>query len=139
MDKAIEHYIASQAAARQDILRQLHAIIIAADSTVVAVVEPMMGKEMIVYKCRGLMKYALAGVKKYMSLHLMPIYGSTTLYEKYQGLLNKASFQKGCINFDHADQMPLDTVQQLLADCAKADLLKIKEAYLKAKKAKAKN
>jgi len=92
-----------------------------------------MGKEMIVYKGNGLMKYGLASVKNYMSLHVMPIYGSIKLHSKYKALLNKANFQKGCINFDNEDKMPLDIVQQLIVDCSLLDLAKIKENFLKQK------
>jgi hypothetical protein len=43
------------------------------------------------------------------------------------------NFQKGCINFDNEDQMPMDIVQQLIVDCSPLDLAKIKEDYLKQK------
>ena len=138
MDPHIEKYILAQAAGRQAVLRTIHTIITDEDKTVVAVVEPMMGKEMIIYKGKGLMKYGLAGVKNYMSLHVMPIYGSAKLYAKYKALLNRASFQKGCINFDNAEQMPVAIVRQLMADCAKVDLLKMKEDFLKGRTVKGK-
>ena len=83
-----------------------------------------------------MMKYGLAGTKNYMSLHLLPIYGSKTLHAKYQSLLQKASFQKGCINFNDEDEMPLNIVRELIADCSVIDLVKIREDYLKLKKAK---
>ena len=135
MDK-IEHYISTQPSERQSILASIHSIIIREDKTILPIVEPMMGKEMIVYKGKGLMKYGLAGMKNYMSLHVMPIYGSKTLFSKYQSLLPKAYFQKGCINFDTADKMPLEIVRQLIADCSKIDLLKMREDYLEKKKLK---
>lgn len=129
-------YILKQPPARQNVLVKIHAIILEADKQVKAEVEPMMGKEMIVYKGKGSMKYALASVKNYMSLHLLPIYGSTALHSKYKMLLNKADFQKGCINFNSEDEMPLDIVKQLMTDCSAIDLLKIREEYLKSKKVK---
>jgi hypothetical protein len=138
MDPKVKQYISSQEPDRQSVMSDIHSIILEEDKTVVPVVEPMMGKEMILYKAKGMMKYGLAGVKKYMSLHVLPIYGSKTLHAKYQGLLNKAEFQKGCINFDTAAQMPLHIIRQLMADCAGIDLVKIREEYLKDKKAKAK-
>jgi hypothetical protein len=138
MDTTVEHYISAQAPVRQSILTGIHSIIIDEDKTVTPVVELMMGKEMIVYKGKGLMKYGLSGMKNYMSLHVMPIYGSTILFSKYKSLLHKASFQKGCINFDTAEKMPLDIVRQLISDCSKVDLLKIRQDYLKAKKPKGK-
>ncbi len=119
-------------------MTDIHLIIVQEDKTVVPIVEPMMGKEMIVYKGKGFMKYGLASVKNYMSLHVLPIYGSKTLFTKYKALLHKANFQKGCINFDTPDEMPLELVRQLFADCSKIDLLKIREDYLKEKKLKGK-
>lgn len=130
----IQQFINAQAPDRQSILAEIHAIILETDSTVAPVLEPMMGKEMIVYKSRGMMKYALSSVKKHMSLHVLPIYGSKTLHEKYQALLPDASFQKGCVNFENAAEMPLDVVRQLMADCAAIDLVKIREEYLQSKK-----
>ena len=126
-------YINQQVLERRQVLEDIHAVILAADKTVTGVVEKMMGKEMIVYKGNGLMKYGLASVKNYMSLHVMPIYGSIKLHSKYKALLNKANFQKGCINFDNEDKMPLDIVQQLIVDCSLLDLAKIKENFLKQK------
>ena len=99
-------------------------------------VEQMMGKEMIVYTSSGMMKYGLASVKSYMSLHVMPIYAAGNLSAKYKLLLNEANFQKGCINFKLADQMPLDIVRQLIADCTGIDLLKMREDFLTSRKLK---
>ena len=138
MDAKIAEYIASQPKERQDILSGIHSVIIEEDKTVIPVIEPMMGKEMIIYKAKGSMKYALAGVKNYMSLHVLPIYGSNTLYSKYKSLLPKANFQKGCINFNDGEEMPLEIVRHLMVDCSKIDLVKIREDYLREKKLKSK-
>jgi len=134
MDTKVEQYISAQPLDRRPILTGIHLIIVEEDKTVIPVVEPMMGKEMIVYKNKFLMKYGLAGVKNYMSLHLLPMYGSKTLFSRYKSLLHHANFQKGCINFNTNEEMPLDIVRQLMADCSKIDLLKIREDYLKEKK-----
>jgi hypothetical protein len=134
----INDFISKQPPARQNVLTRINLAILKTDKTVSGAVELMMGKEMIVYKCKGQMKYGLASVKNYMSLHLLPIYGSDTLHSKYKRLLIKASFQKGCINFDNEDQMPMDIVQKLIEDCSSIDLLKIREEYLKQKKLKQK-
>ena len=130
---SIVEYIAKQPAQRQKLLQDIHEIIIATDKTILAAIELMMGKEMIVYKHSGVMKYALAGTKNYMSLHLMPIYCVTELYDKYKMLLPKANFQKGCINFCDVHEMPLDIVKQLIIDCTSFDLVKFREDYLKRK------
>jgi hypothetical protein len=138
MDAKIQNYISAQPLGRQSVLTDIHSIIVEEDKTVVPVVEPMMRKEMIIYKSTGMMKYGLAGVKNYMSLHVLPIYMSETLFSKYKSLLPKANFQKGCINFDSAEEMPLDIVRQLIADCSKIDLAKIRQDQLKERKEKRK-
>lgn len=130
---SIKEFISSQPAERQGLLTSIHEIIMATDKTVKAAIKPMMGKEMIIYDAPEMFKYGLASVKNYMSLHIMPIYASPTLYSKYQGLLDKASFQKGCINFKHAEEMPLEIVKQLFEDCSKVDLKAIKESFTKSK------
>lgn len=132
----IEKFIASQSVDRQGLLKEIHEIIIANDKTIVPQIEAMMGVQMIIYKDRGLMKYGLASVKKYMSLHLLPIYGSPVLHTRYKELLNKASFQKGCINFTSKDEMPLDIVSNLITDCSTIDLVKIRADFLQSKKTK---
>jgi hypothetical protein len=133
---AIEEFIAGLPADRQDLIRDIHRIIIANDKTVTCAVEPMMGIRMIIYKDRGLMKYGLASVKQYISLHVLPIYGSPGLHARYKEILNKANFQKGCINFSNKEEMPPEIVSSLITDCSSFDLIKLREDYLKSKKAK---
>ena len=130
----ISKFISKQPAERQRVLREIHEIIVQADKTVKPEIELMMGKEMIVYKASGIFKYGLSSVKNYMSLHAMPIYGSPVLYSRYKNILKKAKFQKGCINFINEEDMPLAIVNQLITDCSKIDLLKIKEDYIKSRK-----
>jgi len=134
MDSKVKNYITGQPRDRQNILFSIHSVIVEGDKTVIPVVKPMMGKEMIIYEDRSFMKYALAGVKNYMSLHVLPMYGSKVLFSKYQTLLPAAKFQKGCINFNTAEEMPLEIVRQLIWDCSTIDLLKIRENYLNEKK-----
>ncbi|GAB2810975.1 DUF1801 domain-containing protein [Ferruginibacter profundus] len=129
----IPAFIATQPAERQELLTRLHEIIIQKDKTVTPVIAPMMGKEMIIYNAPGTFKYGLASVKNYMSLHVLPMYGSPVIYEKYKALLKDASFQKGCINFNTAAEIPLKIVKELIADCAKIDLRALREEQLKAR------
>lgn len=134
METRIEQYILAQPLERQDILKNIHSIIVEEDKTVIPLVELMMGKEMIVYKGKGLMKYGLASVKSYMSLYVMPIYGSSVLFSRYKPLLPKANFQKGCINFGTSEEIPTGIVRALVADCSGIDLSKMREDYLMNKK-----
>jgi len=115
-------YISKQASERQPILAAIHAIILQEDKTVSEHIGLMMGKEMILYNEKGYFKYGLASVKNYMSIHCMPIYGGSPLHARYQRLLPAAQFQKGCINFENAADVPLDTIRQLFADCAKVSI-----------------
>lgn len=122
----IIEFIKSWPAERQATLTELHETILANDPTVVAVIKPMMGKEMILYEERCYMKYGLASTKNHMSLHCLPMYMKPELHAKYVGLLPDAKFQKGCINFTDGAAMPLAMVAALVADCSAiniADLL----------------
>lgn len=135
MEKEAGSFIATQITDRQATLAAIHKVIMAQDKTVSPVIEPMMGKEMIIYKGKGMMKYGLASVKNYMSLHVLPMYMNTNLFAKYQALLPAAAFQKGCINFTGAEQVPLPILNQLFKECAAIDLVKIREEQLAKKKA----
>lgn len=132
----ISEFISNQPEDRLELLFQLHEIIIENDKTIIPVIAPMMGKEMIIYNAPGTFKYGLSSVKNYMSLHVLPMYGSPVVYEKYKALLNKANFQKGCINFKNKDEMPLKIVKDLIIDCSKIDLRVLRENYLKSKSKK---
>ena len=96
-----------------------------------------MGKDMIIYNAPGTFKYGLASVKNYMSLHILLMYVSPDLFEKYKVLLKDAGFQKGCINFRNENEMPLKIVNDLIADCSKIGLRALRENYLKPKSKKA--
>jgi len=128
-----EEFLKKLTPERKFLLSAIHEIILNKDKNVKAEVEKMMGKEMITYKTSGVFKYGLADAKNYMSLHLMPIYASATLHSKYEKLLDKAKFQKGCINFKNDKEIPLDILKNLLSDCSKVDLVAIIEKYRKEK------
>ena len=117
---SITEYLNTQEPERKKLMTNIHKIILETNSTVKARVGEMMGKEMIMYEIGGAFIYALASVKSHMSLHNMIIYGHPPVYSKYSKLFAKTKFQKGCINFKNAEQMPLEIVKQLMIDCAEA-------------------
>jgi Domain of unknown function (DU1801) len=127
----ITQYLSGQEPERKTLLTSIHEIILKTNKKVTAEIGPMMRTEMIQYKINNYFVYALANQKNYMSLHAMPIYMNKPLHEKYSKLLKKAKFQKGCINFKNAEEMPLDIAEQLLADCAKIDWVAIMKKYKK--------
>ncbi len=124
----ISEFIGTQPAERQDLMTALHNAIINNDRSVIPVIKPMMGKEMILYEERNYMKYGLASVKKYMSLHCLPMYMNTPLHSKYAALLPGARFQKGCINFTGPSEMPVDIAKNLIIDCAGISIADMLEA-----------
>jgi uncharacterized protein YdhG (YjbR/CyaY superfamily) len=127
----VENYINRQDPGRHEILRKIHNLIVKTNPKVTFHIEPMMGKEIISYKLEGFFIYGLASPKNHMSLHLMPIYCSKDLHAKYSKLLTEVKFQKGCINFKSADDIPLDLLENLLMDSALFDYISVMRKYKK--------
>ena len=130
----IAEFISNQSQERQNFLAKIHAIISEEDKSVDAKIGTMMRTEMILYNAPGTFKYGLSSTKKYISLHAMPIYISPTIHSKYKSLLDKANFQKGCVNFHDETEMPLEILRMLMADCSKIDVLAMREEQLKSRK-----
>ncbi|MGC4038350.1 MAG: DUF1801 domain-containing protein [Chitinophagaceae bacterium] len=133
---SIPEFIKTQPQERQKLLSDLHAIIVEMDKTISPEISQMMGTQMIIYNAPGTFKYGLASVKNHMSLHLLPMYSSPALYEKYKTILPNASFQKGCINFRNELEMPLKIVKNLISDCSKIDLPAIRQQQLASRRKK---
>src|ERR1700722_18414063 len=112
----VEEFIAKQEPARKEAISSIHSIIVKNNKRVKPEVDKMMGQEMIQYKLGGIFMYGLGGGKSHMSLHLLPMYGTPSIYTKYIKLLDKAKFQKGCVNFTKPEQMPLKIVEGLIKD-----------------------
>jgi hypothetical protein len=127
----VDEFIRNQEPERQQLLSAIHNLILKTNKKIEASVGKMMKTEMILYKLNNRFEYGLASQKNYMSLHAMPIYVEKSIHTKYSGLLSKAKFQKGCINFKNDEEMPLDIVEQLLADCAKIDWEEVMKKHRK--------
>jgi hypothetical protein len=131
-----ENYLSIQGSEGATLLGAIHNIILAKDKKVSAAVGLMMGKEMILYTDCGIFRYGLASLKNHFSLHLLPMYCSPDIFERYKTLLPNAKFQKGCINFKTAEEMPLTVIGKLIHDCSKVDMPAIRDRQLQTKKAK---
>lgn len=118
---------------RQAVLAALHETIMANDPSVIPVVKPMMGKEMILYEERCYMKYGLASAKQYMSLHCMPMYMNPALYQQFEKLLPDAQFQKGCINFKNEAELPAGVLAKVIANCSSVNIAEVLENRKKKK------
>lgn len=130
----VPEFISSMPPERQALLSLLHETIVANDPTVTPVIKPMMGKEMILYEERSYMKYGLASTQKYMSLHCLPMYMNPALHAKYEKLLTAAKFQKGCINFSDAAELPTATAAALIAECSSINIAEMLENRKRKKK-----
>ncbi len=129
-----KQFLSKLDASSKPLLTAIHNAIIKHDKKVDAKVQGMMGKEMICYCEDGVFKYAVSRGKSHMSLHIMPMYASPALHNKYSAILTKAKFQKGCINFKNAEQMPVEVVAELIKDSASVDYSAIVAMYKKKKK-----
>jgi hypothetical protein len=121
----IAEHISSLAPDRRAFVTELHETITANDPGVVAVIKPMMGKEMILYEQTCTMKYGLASAKDYLSLHCLPMYMDPAIHAKYLQLAPAAKFQKGCINFTGSQQLPVEIVTALIAECAAVNIAEV--------------
>ncbi len=57
---------------------------------------------------------AMAAQKNYLSLYLMDLYTQPGLREKHARALAPLDMGKSCINFDSADELPLDAIADIL-------------------------
>lgn len=71
------------------------------------------------YNGRPLWYAALAAPKSYLTLHLMPVYGSPVLLERlkqgFQRAGKKLDIGKACIRYDRADELALDAIGEVIA------------------------
>ena len=122
-----KQYIDSLPEDRKEVISKLRQLILKSDPLVKEVVAGMMGREMLMYMQGDFMKYALSSVKDHMSFHSMVMYGSSVrfggggLREKYEKLMPKAKFQKGCVNFKNVIQLPLDVAEKFVKEMAKVE------------------
>lgn len=137
---------------RKEVISKLRELILKSDPLVKEVVAGMMGRDSLIFLQGDMMKYALSSVKEHMSFHSMVMYGSSIrfgtgdLRERFEKLLPKAKFQKGCVNFKNAMQLPLDVAEKFIAEMARAEYpppqfkasMEKNAAKLKAKREKAK-
>jgi hypothetical protein len=130
---SITEFISGAPDERQVILTALHEAIMANDSTVIPVVKPMMGKEMILYEERCYMKYGLASTKQHMSLHCLPMYMNPALHQQFEKLLPDAKFQKGCINFKDEVDLPVAILAKLIVECSSISIATMLENRKKKK------
>ena len=71
------------------------------------------------HRGRPLWYAALAAPKSYLTLHLMPVYASRPLLGRlkagFKGAGKRLNIGKACIRYQHADDLDLDTIGEVVA------------------------
>ena len=78
---------------------------------------------------------ALANLKNYISLHLLPIYIYPELRIKLDSAGKNLKIGKGCVNFKRAEDLPLDTIAEIIS-ATSAESYKAKLQSLKSERKK---
>lgn len=73
------------------------------------------GPKFISFKADADWYVALASQKNYISLYLMPVYVFPELKAKLDAAVKNLKCGKSCINFKKAEDLPLDTVGEIVA------------------------
>ncbi len=68
----------------------------------------------LTYKAGDEWYVALANQKNYISLHLVPLYVFPELKAKLDASEKKVKCGKGCINFLRAEELPLETIGEIV-------------------------
>ena len=93
------------------------------------------GPKFLSFKADGEWYVALANQKNYISLYLMPVYIFPELRAKLDGSGKKLKCGKSCVNFRRADELPLETIAEIVgAHGAAAYKSRVLEARSEGKK-----
>ena len=121
-----------------DILNKLKKIILKYDKKVEAKEGKIMGASGTVFNEQEIFKYALAKTKTGYSFHSMAIYANPTLHADFKSKMQKAKFQKGCVNFKSLEDFPADVFEEHMKKSAKADFLMVINHYKQKKRSEKK-
>jgi uncharacterized protein DUF1801 len=137
---AVAEYFASLPAARRQELERVRSVVrkhlpTGYQETVAGgmiVYEVPLAKYRDTYNGHPLWYAALAAGKSYLSLHLMPVYGSRRLAERlrngFRAAGKKLDMGKACIRFRSADDLALDVVAEVVASTPVATWVEIAKA-----------
>jgi uncharacterized protein YdhG (YjbR/CyaY superfamily) len=71
---------------------------------------------MLGYAIEGRPFVAIASQKNYLSLYLCDLYTQPALKKKHEKALSKLKMGKSCINFQSVDELPLATIEAIVAE-----------------------
>lgn len=69
------------------------------------------------YNKQPLLLAALANQKNHLSLYLLPVYGDSELRAMLEGAGKRLKMGKSCINFSRSEELPLDTIGEIIGRC----------------------
>src|SRR5437660_1664116 len=109
--KSAKDYVAKVPAERRASVETLRALVKrAVPAASEGIVWGMLG-----YTIAGRPFVALASQKNYLSLYLMDLYTQPALKKKHAKALSTLEMGKSCINFQSVDELPLPTIEAILA------------------------
>ncbi len=106
-----DDYLASLPADRKDAVERVWQVVrenIAKDYT------EQISRKFLTFAAEDEMCIALANQKNYISLHLMPMYVFPELKAKLDESGKKLKGGKSCVNFQRADELPLDVISEIV-------------------------
>ncbi len=105
------------------------------DSTVREKSGKIMSQEGVVFEQEGVFKYGLTQTKKHYSFHSMVMYSDPMVMAFTKQILAACNvrIQKGCVNFESINDLPLSLFEQILRASVQADFSQTISHY-KAKK-----
>lgn len=99
-------------------IKQLAAVIEQNDPQADRQIGKMMSSDGLLYNQQGIMKYAITCHTQHLSLHLMPIYCYADIHAKHSEIIRMGKFKKGCVNFSKINELPIEQISVMIADCA---------------------
>lgn len=73
------------------------------------------------FQTDGEIYVALANQKNYISLHMVPLYVYPELRARLDACGKKCKAGKGCINFLHAEELPLEALAEIIGTTTAED------------------
>lgn len=126
----MDTFLTRLSAEEQKLINKMRALILEMDSSVNEKTGDIMSsKDCFIYEEDGVFKYGLAKTKNHFSFHSLVMYTNPSVKDYIEKNAKALKIQKGCINFIHARDFPLDIFKQFLIISAAADFSPVINHY----------
>jgi len=130
----IETYLSSLSEEERQLINTFRKIISENDPLVSEAFGKFMSSEnAFCYNEQGVFKYGIVLTKKHLSFHSLVMYMHPELMTALKAELPRAKFQKGCVNFNQANDFPAPVLAAHIQASAKIDFSPVIERYHKKK------